>query len=110
MPYNTEKAPILSVMVKTMNEKLKSPMVNNLFRAVLSLETVEECYDLFEDLCTYKEVEQMAQRLSAAKLLMEGKTYQQVIALTDISSATLSRVSRCVQHGKGYRAVLKEKE
>ena len=63
---------------------------------------------LFEDLCTTKEVEKMAERLYAAKLLMEGKTYNQVIAETDISSATLSRVSRCVQYGKGYSKLLKK--
>jgi len=73
------------------------------------LESAEECELLFEDLCTKKEVEKMAERLYAAKLLMEGKTYNQVIAETDISSATLSRISRCVQYGKGYTNVLKEK-
>lgn len=94
-----------------MQEKKITPeMIAELYDCIVSLSSREDCRFLFEDLCTYKEVEQMAQRLSAAKLLMEGKTYQQVIALTDISSATLSRVSRCVQHGKGYRAVLKEKE
>ena len=61
---------------------------------------------LLEDLCTRKEVEQMAQRIRAARLLKEGKTYQQVIAETDISSATLSRVSRCLQYGSGYRKLL----
>ena len=62
---------------------------------------------LFEDLCTRKELEKMAERVYAAKLLLEGKTYNQVIAESDISSATLSRVSRCVQYGKGYKAFLK---
>ena len=77
-----------------------------LFAVIAKLSTVEECQELFDDLCTYKEVEKMAERLYAAELLMEGKTYNQVIAETDISSATLSRVSRCVQYGKGYRQVL----
>lgn len=72
-----------------------------LYKAITDVESVEECKDLFEDLCTYKEVEQMAQRLIAAKLLLEGKTYNEVIAETGISSATLSRVSRCVNHGPG---------
>ena len=67
------------------------------------------CRALLEDLCTRKELKNMAERLSAAKLLMEGKTYNQVIAETDISSATLSRISRCVQYGEGYTKVLKEK-
>lgn len=87
-----------------MNEKIAA-----LYRTIVGLETAEECELLFEDLCTKKEVEKMAERLYAAKLLMEGKTYNQVIAETDISSATLSRISRCVQYGKGYTTVLKEK-
>lgn len=62
---------------------------------------------LFADMCTAKELENMAERLYAAKLLMEGKTYNQVMEVADISSATLSRVSRCVQYGEGYRQVLK---
>ena len=63
---------------------------------------------LFDDLCTRKEIDNMAERLFAAKLLMEGNTYNQVMAQSDISSATLSRVSRCVQYGKGYSKLLKE--
>ena len=63
---------------------------------------------LFDDLCTRKEIDNMAERLFAAKLLMEGNTYNQVMAQSDISSATLSRVSRCVQYGKGYSRRLKE--
>ena len=62
---------------------------------------------LFADLCTDKELENMAERLYAAKLLIEGKTYNQVMELSAISSATLSRVSRCVQYGKGYKNLLK---
>ena len=57
---------------------------------------------LLDDLCTLKEIENMAERLFAARLLMEGQTYNQIMAQADISSATLSRVSRCVQHGRGY--------
>ena len=77
------------------------------YKLILSLKTVEDCDLLFEDLCTYKEVEQMAQRVIAAKLLMQGKTYEEVIKETDISSATLSRVSKCVKYGKGYNKLLK---
>lgn len=62
---------------------------------------------LLEDLCTYTEVEQLAQRLLCAKLLLKGYTYNRIIEITDISSATLSRVSRCLRHGSGgYREVL----
>ena len=60
------------------------------------------------DLCTINELRSMAQRLQAAKMLLDGKTYQEITAQTDISSATLSRVSRCVQYGKGYSALLKK--
>ena len=62
---------------------------------------------LFDDLCTRKELEKMAERIYAAKLLLEGKTYNQIMAESDISSATLSRVSRCVQYGQGYSRLLK---
>ena len=78
-------------------------MIQELYQAFVALGSQEDCKQLLEDLCTRKEVEQMAQRLRAAKLLMEGKTYTQVIEQTNISSATLSRVSRCVQYGSGYR-------
>ena len=63
---------------------------------------------LFDDLCTRKEVSNMAERIYAAKLLLAGNTYNQVMAQANISSATLSRVSRCVQYGRGYSRVLKE--
>ena len=65
---------------------------------------------LLEDMCTLKEVENMAERLFTAKLLMEGCTYNQIMAQAEISSATLSRVSRCVQQGAGYRRLLKDAE
>ena len=81
--------------------------IENLYSLITGLQTKEDCQALFEDLCTYKEIEKMAERIYAAKLLMEGKTYNQVIAETDISSATLSRVSRCVQYGNGYSKLLK---
>ena len=86
-----------------MNEKISA-----LYELLLKLENKEECAALFEDLCTRKEVENMAERAYAAKLLMEGKTYNQVISETSISSATLSRVSRCVQYGNGYCKLLKK--
>lgn len=79
-----------------------------LYRLIASMETSEECQLLFEDLCTKKEVENMAERLFAAQLLMEGKTYNQVMEQANISSATLSRVSRCVQYGSGYSRLLKK--
>ncbi len=84
--------------------------ISALFQLITSLETTEQCRALFEDLCTNKELEKMAERVYAAKLLLEGKTYNQVIAQADISSATLSRVSRCVQYGTGYSQLLNKKK
>ena len=91
-------------------KKINEEMVNELFELFLSMETVDDFKLLFEDLCTFKEIEQMAQRLKSARLLLEGKTYNQVIEQTDISSATLSRVSRCVQYGEGYSKFLAPKK
>ena len=85
----------------------KNEKIAELYRIISELDSAQQCQLLFEDLCTHKEIEKMAERLFAAKLLLEGKTYNQVIAQSDISSATLSRVSRSVQYGKGYRTVLK---
>lgn len=82
-------------------------MNKQLFELISSLKNPEEVQILLEDLCTVKEIEQMSQRIKAAKLLLEGKTYTQVKAECDISSATLSRVSRCVQYGQGYSKFLK---
>ncbi len=84
--------------------------IGALYDAIVSLGSREQCQELFDDLCTRKEIEKMAERLFAAKLLLEGNTYNQVIAQSDISSATLSRVSRCVQYGKGYSRLLKHDE
>lgn len=84
----------------------KQEKIDALYRIIASLESVEQCRDLFEDMCTAKEIEKMAERIHAAKLLLAGNTYNQVIAQTDISSATLSRVSRCVQYGNGYSKLL----
>ena len=86
--------------------KTDESMMNELFELIASIENAEDCRLLFDDLCTINEIEQMAQRVRAAKLLIDGRTYNQVIEETDISSATLSRVSRCVRHGKGYSKFL----
>ena len=74
---------------------------------ILKLETEEECINFLNDLCTIQELEKMAQRLEAAKLLLQGYTYEQVIEQTKISSTTLSRVSRCIRYGEGgYKTAL----
>lgn len=86
-----------------MNEKLKSPMVNNLFKAVLTLENVDECYDFFEDLCTVSEIKEMAKRITAAHMLSEGKKYTEIADDTGLSTATISRVNRALKYGSdGY--------
>ncbi len=91
-----------------MEQAGKGNHIQNLFALIAAIDDADDCRALFEDLCTVKEIENMAERLHAAKLLMEGNTYNQVMAQADISSATLSRVSRCVQYGKGYSKVLKK--
>lgn len=85
-------------------------MIEDLYQAFVEIDSPEICAAFLEDLCTRKEVEQMAQRLRAAKLLAQGCTYTQVIEQTNISSATLSRVSRCVQYGTGYRQFIEKEE
>ncbi|MEE0928240.1 MAG: YerC/YecD family TrpR-related protein [Acutalibacteraceae bacterium] len=93
-----------------MPQKISDQMINDLYELFASINDPEDIRLLLDDLCTYKEIEQMAGRIAAAKLFMEGKTYTQVIEATNISSATLSRVSRCVQRGAGYRKFLTPKE
>lgn len=84
--------------------------IDDLYVTFLKLKTKEECKIFLEDLCTYKEVEQMALRAYAAKLFLQGKTYTEIIEETEISSATLSRVSRALSHGSGgYKTVIGEK-
>lgn len=82
------------------NEREKQ-MIEQLYWALSRLESAEESRMLLEDLCTFREIEQMAQRLESAKMLLDGKTYIQVMDDVEVSSATLSRVSRCVQYGSG---------
>jgi len=77
--------------------------------AILSLETPEDCYRLFADLCTIKEVQAMAQRVHVARLLREGITYHEIVEKTGASTATISRVNRCLQYGAGgYTHVLEK--
>jgi len=85
----------------------KSQKIDALFELIASITDPDDCKALFRDLCTAKEIENMAERVYAARLLLEGKTYNQIMEVADISSATLSRVSRCVQYGDGYSKLLK---
>ena len=86
----------------------KQERISALYTLIASIDNPADCRALFEDLCTVKEIENMAERCYAARLLLEGNTYNQIMAQSDISSATLSRVSRCVQYGKGYSRLLKK--
>lgn len=80
---------------------------DDLFEAILTLETVEECYSFFEDACTIKEIIEIAQRLRVAKLLKEGISYNIISAQTGVSTATISRVSKCLEYGAGgYELVI----
>lgn len=87
----------------------RNETIDALFDAILSLETREECYDFFEDLCTVKEISDMAQRLEAAKLLLDGSTYEQIVKTVEISTATISRINCCIQYGTGgYRQTIEK--
>ncbi len=84
-----------------------TPSIDRLFAAILQLKNMEECHKFFEDICTIKEVQDMAQRLDAAILLDEGAGYQQIGEQVGISTATISRVSRCLNYGSGgYRMTI----
>ena len=89
-----------------MNTKLKDMNVDYLFKAILSLETMEECYNFFEDLCTVPELKALSQRLEVARMLSEGRVYSDIVAKTGASTATISRVNRSLNYGSdGYKVV-----
>lgn len=89
-----------------MNKKLKTDAVNHLFDAILSLETKEECYDFFEDLCTVNELLSLSQRFDVASMLRSHKTYLEIAENTGASTATISRVNRSLNYGNdGYQMV-----
>lgn len=84
-----------------------SEAVDRLFEAIVGLESVEECYRFFEDVCTIKEIRDISQRLQIASLLDAGMNYQKISKQVDASSATISRVNRCLNYGSGgYRSAL----
>ena len=91
-----------------MAPRISDDMLQDMYELFARISDPEDFKLFLDDLCTYKELEQMAGRIAAAKLFMDGKTYTQVIEATNISSATLSRVSRCVQYGYGYKRVLNQ--
>ena len=91
--------------------KLRNPDTDLLFEGILKLQTVEECYRFFTDICTIKELQAMTQRLQVAKQLYEGRNYNEVYQDTGVSSATICRVNKCLNYGDGgYRLVLERLE
>ena len=89
------------------NPKLKDNLTDQLCEAVLLLRDTEECYQFFEDICTISELKALAQRLEVARMLDAGHTYDDIVARTGASTATISRVKRCLNYGAdGYKIVL----
>ena len=89
-----------------MNPKIKTEAVDELFDAILKLETREECYTFFEDLCTINEILSLSQRLDVAKMLRDKKTYMEIAEQTGSATATISRVNRSLSYGNdGYEMI-----
>ena len=87
--------------------RLKNQDIDELFEAILTLRDQEDCYRFFEDICTINEIHAIAQRLQVAKLLSEKRTYAEIEAVTKASTATISRINKCLVYGAdGYRRVL----
>jgi TrpR-related protein YerC/YecD len=86
-------------------DKLRGKSLDQLFKAILSLRDLEECYRFFDDLCTMGELQSLAQRLEVARMLMEGYTYHKIEEETGASTATISRVKRCINFGNDAYAM-----
>ena len=94
-----------------MNKKIKNPETDHLFQAILTLKNLDECYAFFEDLCTVNELLSLGQRFEVANMLRNNKTYNEVAEVTGASTATISRVNRCLNYGTdGYQLVLSRME
>lgn len=94
-----------------MNSKIRDDETDKLFEAILLLKGMDECYNFFEDICTVSEIKAMAQRLEVAKMLKEGHTYTDISEKTGASTATISRVNRCLNYGAdGYKMILERFE
>lgn len=90
-----------------MNSKIRDELTDKLFEAVLLLKNLDDCYNFFEDICTIAEIKALAQRLEVAKMLREKKTYTDISEKTGASTATISRVNRCLIYGAdGYNMIL----
>ena len=93
------------------NPKLKGELADRLFQGILLLENEEECYQFFEDICTISELKSLAQRLEVAFMLKRGHTYDEIVAKTGASTATISRVKRSLNYGAdGYNLILERVE
>jgi len=87
--------------------KFRCESVDRLFQTILNLETIEECYAYFDDICTIKEIQDLSQRLDTAILLDQGYSYQKITEKVDVSTATIGRVSKCLNYGSGgYRIAI----
>ncbi len=90
-----------------MASKMKDEKLDFLFSAILTLDSVEDCYNFFEDLCTVSELQEMSRRMQAARMLRANAVYAEIAAQTGLSTATISRVNRCLKYGSdGYNKVL----
>ena len=88
------------------DSKFKRDDIDELFKAILLLENEEDCYRFFEDICTINEIHSIAQRLQVARLLSEDKTYSEIESITKASTATISRINKCLVYGAdGYRRI-----
>lgn len=89
------------------NEKLRDHLHDQLFRAILELKSVEECYEFFEDLCTIQEMKAISARLEVARMLKADDIYEDIVKKTGASTATISRIKRCLVYGSGgYEKIL----
>ncbi|MGL5245885.1 MAG: YerC/YecD family TrpR-related protein [Sarcina sp.] len=93
--------------MNTFESKLKSKELDYFFEGILQLKNIEECYKFFEDVSTIVEIKALSQRLQVAKMLRQKKTYTEIADITGASTATISRVNRCLNYGSnGYNIIL----
>ncbi|MCH4167516.1 MAG: YerC/YecD family TrpR-related protein [Megasphaera sp.] len=91
----------------SVNEKLKDHLHDQLFNAILELHDLDECYEFFEDICTVQEMHAIAARLEVARMLRAGDIYEDIVKKTGASTATISRIKRCLMYGSGgYSKIL----
>lgn len=89
-----------------MSKSIRDENLDKLFEAILSLKTVDECYALFSDLCTVNELIALKQRFLVARMLSDGMIYSEIVEKTGVSTATISRINRCLNYGDGYITAL----